>query len=265
MHKVANTPQPGLTTPGLDPVDWSRIDGVDVYARHHSECRGGDFFDGLAIGPRVLFLLTDIAGPRLEVQGLALQVQDAFRQKAQALFTGSDVNESDAMAALAHEVNLALSETARHARMAPTFLGCFNVMLGILTYCNAGSLLAVLRDGANVRVLESGGMPLGLFTHTTFEAVVLALQEGDALLTVTKGVTESRRGTTEFGVERVEQLLKKCSADSASEICAAVLQAAFDHANHPWSRVLGLLQSGQRRQEDLTALALVRRQPPSLP
>ena len=54
--------------------------------------------------------------------------------------------------------------------------------LGILTYCNAGSLLALLRDGANVRVLESGGMPLGLFTHTTFEAVVLALQEGDALL-----------------------------------------------------------------------------------
>jgi serine phosphatase RsbU (regulator of sigma subunit) len=257
MQKVANPSQPGISAPCLDPVDWSSIDGVDVYARHHSDCRGGDFFDGLAIGPRVLFLLTDIAGPRLEV--LMLQVQDAFRQKARDLFSGSAVNESDAMAALAIEVNLALSETARHARMAPTFLGCFNVTLGILTYCNAGSLLALLRDGENVRVLESGGMPLGLFTHTTFEAVVLALRQGDALLTVTKGVTESRRGAAEFGIERVEQLLKKSTADSASEICDLVLQQAYDHAHHPWSRILGLLQAGQRRQDDLTALALVRR------
>jgi serine phosphatase RsbU (regulator of sigma subunit) len=264
MRKVATTPQPGLATPCVDSVDWSRIDGVDVYARHHSDCRGGDFFDGLAIGPRVLFLLTDIAGPRLEARELMLQVQDAFRQRAQALFTGSQVNESDAMAALAHEVNLALSETARHARMAPTFLGCFNVTLGILTYCNAGSLLALLRDGANVRVLESGGMPLGLFTHTTFEAVVLALQEGDALLTVTKGVTESRRGATEFGIERVKRLLKESAANSASEICDLVLREAYDHAHRPWSRILGLLQAGQRLEDDLTALALVRR-PPSLP
>jgi serine phosphatase RsbU (regulator of sigma subunit) len=260
MQKVANPSQPGLNTPCLDSVEWSelsRSDGVDVYARHHSHCRGGDFFDGLAIGPRVLFLLTDIAGPRLEV--LMLQVQDAFRQKARDLFTGSAVNESDAVAALAHEVNLSLSETARHARMAPTFLGCFNVTLGILTYCNAGSLLALLRDGENVRVLKSGGMPLGLFTHTTFEAVVLALRQGDALLTVTKGVTESRRGATEFGIERVEQLLKRSTADSASEICDLVLQQAYDHANHPWSRILGLLHAGQRGQDDLTALALVRR------
>jgi serine phosphatase RsbU (regulator of sigma subunit) len=263
MHNVANT-EPGIAAPCLDSVDWSSIDGVDVYARHHSECRGGDFFDGLAIGPRVLFLLTDIAGPRIEARELMLQVQGAFRQKAQALFTGAQVNESDAMAALAHEVNLALSESARHARMAPTFLGCYNVTLGILTYCNAGSLLALLRDGAKVRVLESGGMPLGLFTHTTFEAVVLALQHGDALLTVTKGVTESTRGSTEFGIERVEQLLKKSIASSASEICDLVLREAHDHAHRPWSRVLSLLHAGYGREEDLTALALVRR-PPSLP
>lgn len=261
MPKVASIPTPGTSVPGLQPVEWSRFDGVDVYARHHSECHGGDFFDGLAIGPRVLFLLTDIAGPRLEARELMLQVQSAFRQNAQALFTGALVNESDAMAALAHEVNLALSESARHARMAPTFLGCFNVTLGILTYCNAGSLLALLRDGAEVRVLESGGMPLGLFTHTTFEAVVLALQEGDALLTVTKGVTESTRGAAEFGIERVEHLLKKATANSASEICDLVLREAYDHAHRPWSRVLGLLHAGRRREEDLTALALVRRTP----
>jgi serine phosphatase RsbU (regulator of sigma subunit) len=251
------------TGPDLLPVDWSRLDGVDLHARYYSECRGGDFFDALAISHRVLFLLTDIAGARLQAKQVALVAQTVFRQRAQELFAqksldGSEVNESDAVAALAHAVNLSLIEAVHGVRFAPTFLGCFNRMLGILTYCNAGSLLALFRDGGNVRVLESTGMPLGLFTHTTFEAVVLAFQEGDSLLVVTKGVVESGRGADEFGMERVERLLKKSTVESASEICDIVLQQAYDFANHPWSRVLGFLHPG-KRQEDLTALALVRR------
>ena len=251
------TPRPPIAF-GTDllPVEWSRLNGVDLNARYHSECRGGDFFDALAVSQRVLFLLTDIAGMRSQAKQVALVAQTVFRQRAQELFEDPEVNESNAVAALAHAVNLALIEAADGVRFAPTFLGCFNQMLGILTYCNAGSLLALLRDGGNVRVLESTGMPLGLFTHTTFEAVVLALQEGDSLLVVTKGVIESGRGADEFGAERVERLLQSSTAESASEICNAVLQQAYDFANRPWSRVLGFLHSG-KRQEDLTALALV--------
>jgi serine phosphatase RsbU (regulator of sigma subunit) len=253
-------PAPRPPVPGSDllPVDWLKLDGVDLRARYHSECRGGDFFDALAIGHRVLFLMTDIAGARSQAKQVALVAQNVFRQRAGEFFVGSEVNESDAVAALAHAVNLSLIEAAHGVRFAPTFLGCFNRVLGILTYCNAGSLLALFRDGGNVRVLESTGMPLGLFTHTTFEAVVLAFQEGDSLLLVTKGVVESGRGADEFGVERVERLLKESTVESASEICNTVLQQAYDFANRPWSRVLGFLQSG-KRQDDLTALALVRR------
>ena len=262
MPKVKSTHPTDFPESTLHPVEWSRFDGVDLHARHHEECCGGDFFDGLAIGDHLLFLLTDIAGPRLEAHGVALQLQNAFRQRAQELFAGSEVNESDATAALAQAVNLALIEAAQRVRFAPTFLGCFNVPLGILTYCNAGNLLALLRDAENVQVLESGGMPLGLFTHSTFEAVVLALQEGDTLLMVTKGVIEGRRGGAEFGIERVEQLLRKSTAGSAAEICDAVLREAYDYANDPWSRILGLLHArDRRRRDDLTALALVRRHP----
>jgi serine phosphatase RsbU (regulator of sigma subunit) len=262
MPEISSTPATDLTESPLHPAEWSRFDGVDLHARHHAECCGGDFFDGLAVGNHLLFLLTDIAGPRLEARGVAVQVQNAFRQRARELFAGSEVNESDATAALAHAVNLALIEAAQRVRFAPTFLGCFNVPLGILTYCNAGNLLALLRNEDNVQVLEPGGMPLGLFTHSTFEAAILALQEGDTLLMVTKGVIESRRGTTEFGAERVEQLLRKSTASSAAEICDVVLQEAYDYANDSWSRILGLLRARDRRRlQDLTALALVRRHP----
>jgi serine phosphatase RsbU (regulator of sigma subunit) len=248
--------QVGAST--LLPVVWSRFNGVDLHARHHSPCRGGDFFDAFEVGQRVLFLLTDIAG--LQAREVLSQLQNVFRQKAQELFAGSDVNESDALAELAHVFNLALIEAAQGVHIAPTFLGCFNLAHGILSYCNAGNLLALVRSEGNVHVLESSGMSLGLFTHTTFEATVLALQQGDAVLVVTKGVTGSRRGGTEFGVQRVTRTLRNKTAASAAAICEAVLREAHDFAHHPWSRFLSLFHRSNRcKQDDLTALALVRR------
>lgn len=249
-----------LTEPALLPVDWSHLDGVDLHARYYSECRGGDFFDGLAVRERVLFLLTDIAGARPKAQEVAQKAQSVFRQAAQELFTGSEVNESDAVAKLAHAVNLALIEAEGGVRFAPAFLGCFNQTLGILSYCNAGNLLALCREGDKVRVLESSGMPLGLFTHTTFEAVVLAFQKGDALLVTTKGVTESKCGREEFGVQRVTRLLADSASLSASEFCELVLRQAHDFAHRPWWHIQGFLPGRKRAgYDDLTALALVRR------
>jgi sigma-B regulation protein RsbU (phosphoserine phosphatase) len=241
------------------PVVSSQWDGVDLHARHHPLCRGGDFFDALPIGQHVLFLLTDIGALPLQARDVASEVQSVFRQRAQELFAGAEVNESDALAELAHVFNLALIDAAQGARFAPTFLGCFNLTHGILTYCNAGDLLALVRSEGGVRVLESSGMPLGLFTHTTFEAAVLALQKGDALLVVTKGVTGSRRGGTEFGVQRVIRILKNMTAASASVICEAVLHEAHGFSHHPWSRFLSFFHKRKGcNEDDLTALALVR-------
>jgi serine phosphatase RsbU (regulator of sigma subunit) len=253
------TRPPGAIGTTPCPVNLTRLEGVDLSARYHSDRCGGDFFDGLAIGFRLVFLLTDIAGPRSEAHAIAAEAQFAFRERAWDLFSSPGANESDAVAALAHDVNRSLMEAANGVRFAPTFLGCFNANLGILTYCNAGRVLAVFRDAQSVQVLERGGVPLGLFTHVTYEPAVLAFEPGDKLLLVTKGVTGSRRGAAEFGAKRVERLLVHSNGDSASEICDTVLREAYDFGNHPWSRVYDFLHSRrQRSNEDLTAVALVR-------
>jgi serine phosphatase RsbU (regulator of sigma subunit) len=257
MDGAVAGPGTRVGSPALLPVDWSQFHGVDLYAQHHPSCRGGDFFDGLSIGQHVLFVLTDIAGTEPQDHDVALELQNVFRQRAKELFAAEEVNESDAIAALAHAFNLSVIE-AHGVRPAPTFLGCFNLALGILTYCNAG-LVVLLREGGTVRALEPSGMVLGLFTHATFEAAILVLQEGDSVLLATNGVTEGRRGGAEFGVERVARLLRNSTTKSASEICEVILGAAYDFANHPWFRFLGFLRANHRcRQNDLTALALVR-------
>jgi serine phosphatase RsbU (regulator of sigma subunit) len=248
----------GIPGPVPCPVDLTKLEGLDLSARYHSDRSGGDFFDALAIGSRLVFLLTDIAGARSEAHAIAAETQVAFRQTSRDLFGAAGANESEAIAALAHEVNRSLIEAAKGVRFAPTFLGCFNLTLGILTYCNAGRVLAVFRDAETAHVLERGGVPLGLFTHVTYEPAVLAFEPGDKLLLVTKGVTESRQGATEFGVNRVERLLERSNGDSAAEICDTVLREAYDFGNHPWARVYDLLHARKRGQDDLTAVALVR-------
>jgi serine phosphatase RsbU (regulator of sigma subunit) len=211
-------------------------------------------------GWRVVFLLTDIAGRRAETHPIAVEVQNVFRTRAQELFGAPDANESEGIALLARDVNRSLIEAAHGARMAPAFIGCFNLTLGILTYHNAGHLCAVFHDTSSVRTLDAGGIQMGLFTHSTYEPAVLAFEPGAKLLLVTKGITDTGRGSTLFGGERIRRVLETADTDSAAEICEAVMREAKEFDSHPWWRVYDFFHPSKRRcADDLTAVALVRR------
>ena len=262
--KTMTLPLTGSGTPtgspdsAPDPADFTKLDGLDLTARYRAGRRGGNFYDGLAIGQRVVFLLTDIAGARAEARALAVNVQTTFRQYAPDLFGPSGANESEAIATLAYELNRSLMGAARGVHFAPAFLGCFSLALGILTYHNAG-LLAVFHDPEGSRILQSGGMPLGLFTHNTYEPAILAFKPRARLVLVTRAVMESRRGSFELGAKRVERLLANVEADSALQICETVLQQAHAFRHRPWTRFYDRLHYGKHLgNDDLTAVALVR-------
>jgi serine phosphatase RsbU (regulator of sigma subunit) len=247
------------TTPDLLPVTWSNLEGTDLYAAHDLSNRGADFYDGLTVGGRVLFLMADIGAAQPKVREVAHKAQIVFRKTAQALFASEDANESDAVAEIAHAVNLALILAAGGACPSPAFLGCFNQALGILTYLSGGDLLALFRERNQVNALAPSGMSFGLFTHTTFEPAVMALQEGDALLLTTRGVSGSKRGREEFGVERIKRFLLDARSLSAAEICRGVLQQSHDFAKVPWWSIPAHLEARkQAAHQDRCALALLR-------
>ena len=77
----AGTPMGG-SKPAPYPANLTKLDGLDLKAHYRAAHRGANFFDGLAIGQRVVFLLTDIAGARAEARALAVDLQTAFRQLA---------------------------------------------------------------------------------------------------------------------------------------------------------------------------------------
>ena len=240
------------------PVALPPLQGLDIQTRYHSARTGGDFFDAAVAGPHVVFFLTDIAGARAEAHTIASAAQDTFRQLVPQLFADDVINMMDTLATLAHEINLAIYNTAGGSRLAPTFLGCFNLPLGLLAYINSGGQPAIFRDSDGTRILGHVTMPLGLFTHLTYEPAIQAFEPGARLLLVTKGILEARHDREQFGVDRAVSLLEKLAPGSALELCNATIKEAHEFTKPPWYNFARLPFGKVEEIDDLTAVALVR-------
>jgi serine phosphatase RsbU (regulator of sigma subunit) len=240
------------------PTALPPLQGLDLHARYYSSRTGGDFFDAVAAGPHVVFLLTDIAGVRADAHIIAAAAQDVFRLRVPQLFTTEIVNMTDTLGTLAHEINQVIYNTAGASRLSPTFLGCFNLPLGVLAYINAGGPPAIFRDSDGTRVLGHVTMPLGLFTHLTFEPAIQAFVPGARLLLVTKGILEATRGREHFGVERAVTLVETLAPGTAFDLSAATLKASHEFRKQPWYSPRRLPFVKAERVEDITAVALIR-------
>jgi len=247
-----------LALPGREPwrPELGQADGVDLHAEYSLARTGGDLFDAVRVGPRVAFLLSDIAGRRPEVDPISAAMQEAFRASSAELFGAADANLMDGTEMLAQAINHALIGVAKGVRFAPTMVGCYDVQLGVMAYINAGGQTALLRDAEGTRALPNVSVPLGLFTHFSYDASIQAFEPGAMLLVVTKGVTESMGGKSPSGPNRVMEVLRSSNDESASGVCRAVLKAADGLEKRRW----GWLPFRRNPlREDMTALAMVRR------
>lgn len=239
------------------PTAWKQVEGLELHAEYFAPRTAGDFFDAMVAGTRVAFLLSDIAGRRAQALPIAIAAQEAFRAVAVKFFEAPGTNVMDQTAMLAQEINHAMIAAAGGgAHFAPTFVGCYDVQLGVMAYINAGGQTAVLKDSDGVRLLPNVTVPLGLFTHLTFEPSIHAFEPGAKLLLVTKGVTETPGASGQFGTAGVLRALEQNAAGSAAAICQAALKAADAFKVLPWYRSFGF---GKVEEDDLTALVMVRR------
>ena len=130
--------------------------------------------------------------------------QHTFRTRSPELFTAEDVNEADAMAELCLELNRAIMAAEGGIRSCPAFAGCYNEDLGTVCYFNAGHTPGLLRDTGGITELRATGLPLGLFSHATCEAPLVALPPGAAFCWFPEDCWKARRKREEFGLERVK-------------------------------------------------------------
>ena len=233
------------------PTVFPKIEGAEIAAVFAGKRIAGDFYDSVRVSPeRVLFGLLDVAGRRDDNRGILAAAQEGFRGLGAELFSGSDVNESNAMTELCLHLNRGLIDASTGVHSCPAFIGCYHEKFGTLCYTNAGHTPALIRDSTGIAELPSTGLPLGLFSHATCDAPTIGLEEGAVLLLVSRGVVECGanhdKSSEEFGLERVKKLLLEPYSGNALGLCTSILDAT------------GKFGAGVPLCDDRTALALVR-------
>jgi sigma-B regulation protein RsbU (phosphoserine phosphatase) len=109
---------------------------------------------------------------------------------------------------------------------------------------NAGHLPVIATSSGDILLLESTGIPLGLFHEATHSATTIQLEAGDTLFLYTDGLSEALRQEDEYGVERLTELMRKHGRLCPTELVAVCLND------------LAEFTGTTPRSDDLTLLAL---------
>jgi phosphoserine phosphatase RsbU/P len=165
---------------------------------------------------RLAVVLGDVTGHGIEATADMAMAKFVFRSLAR--------EHSDPGEFLARANDVVVDEIA---------LGKF-ITMTYLTLDDSGNVLCagaghppprLLEPDGAVRVLECGGLALGIASPQEYEQVSAVLPPGAAVVLYTDGVIESRRGRELFGVERLDEVLARNAGRSAQEIADAVLFA----------------------------------------
>ncbi len=228
-------------------AEFPPLSGADIAGMVQGQRVGGDLYHFLRANRcRVIFGLLDIAGRAEENHGIVEAAKRTFQELGSDRFAQEDINEADVMMEFCLELNLSIRRAASGVRSCAAFLGCYNEELGTICYANAGHTPGLLRDPTGITELPATGLPLGLFSASTYEAPTAALQPGASLLLVSRGVVEAAYKKEEFGLGRVKEHFQGAPEDNAREIATVILNGVQQFMRMPPDH------------NDVTALALVR-------
>jgi len=198
----------------------------------------GDYCDLITSDEgELLFLLGDVSGKGVAASVLMANLHAIFR---------SLVSLRLPVDALMARANRIFSESTGGDHYATIVCGRAPAN-GAVDICNAGHCPPVwIRDGS-ATTLAATGLPIGLFSNTTYATTSIAVNKGDALLLYTDGVTEARdRSDAEYGIERLVIASTREPRGSAADLVLAC------------RRDLTAFRGGSARVDDVAMLAIQR-------
>jgi sigma-B regulation protein RsbU (phosphoserine phosphatase) len=189
---------------------------------------GGDFYDVLPLPDgRVIVTLGDVAGKGSPAALLMALLLAMFRTL---------VDEGLEAAALAERLNVQVSRHSPASRFITLFFAACDPATGRLVYVNAGHMPALLRrrDGT-FEHLSGGGIALGMFERSKYEAHETVIEPGDTLVLYSDGVTEAEnhkgQAFEESGLERV---VATSALASPRDLARTILKVVETHAQETY-------------------------------
>jgi len=225
---------------GLLPRAPEGVKGWQFHARLETCYEvGGDLYDFHERADGTLaFMVGDVSGKGLGAALLMSSVLSSARVLYDAI---------DGPLPLTIQLNQAVNRSAAAGHFVTLFLGFLDPASGRLRYVNAGHNPPVVVAPEGLRMLEDGGVPLGVLPTFPFVEGEVTLAPGNLLAVFSDGIPEAMHGEDFFGDERLCQSLIDLSAEGELDRVSDGLMA----------RVAEFI-AGEARSDDVT-LVLARR------
>jgi serine phosphatase RsbU (regulator of sigma subunit) len=202
---------------------------------------GGDFYDVHPLPDgRVVVTIGDVAGKGSPAALLMALLLAMFRTL---------VDEGLEAAALAERLNVQVCRHSPASRFITLFFAACDPVTGRVVYVNAGHMPALLRrrDGTFDH-LTGGGIALGMFDHSKYEAHEARLEPGDTLVLYSDGVTEAEDHHGQpFEESGLEAVVTAHALASPTELAGTILGVVEAHARETFLA------------DDLTVLVVARK------
>lgn len=173
----------------------------------------GDYCDLFTFDSQLFFVLGDVSGKGVAASLRMTQLHALFR---------SLLSMAVAPAEVISRVNRFLCDSALAGQYATLVCGHAQSN-GAVELFNAGHLPVIATRGDELLLVESTGLPLGMFQDALFPSTQLQLEKGDLLFLYTDGLSETRREDGEYGVDRVMNLIGRQCAPTAAGVVSASL------------------------------------------
>jgi serine phosphatase RsbU (regulator of sigma subunit)/CRP-like cAMP-binding protein len=185
---------------------------------------GGDYFDFIPLEDgRLGICLGDVSGKGMPAALLMANLQATLR--GQTLLGGD-------AASCVRRSNRLLYESTSAEKFVTLVYGALDPNTHVFRYTNAGhDHPCLFRETGEPFRLDSGGIVLGILADYEYEAASVEFAPGDVLVVYSDGICESMNPELEqFGVDRMVRAARGALGGSASDIMAAIVDAAKAHA-----------------------------------
>lgn len=187
---------------------------------------GGDFYDFIPLADgRMGLVIGDVSGHGFDAALVMGQTHAYFRSIAR---TRRDPCEILSL------FNQAIFEDLLDNQYVTALMASIDRDAGRLVYASAGhpTGYALDRHGTILAVLESTGIPLGLFPEACYTASeVRGLEPGSLVALLTDGVVDTERADgSEFGADRVLEVIRSSMDQPAEQIVKRVQGAVLEYA-----------------------------------
>lgn len=203
----------------LIPKELPAIAGYDVDAvALPSKTVGGDFYDVVVLDEsKFMIAIADVSGKGIPASLLVSTLHASLHAYVQM---GLNLDE------LVQRLNVMVHRNTTPERFITFFVSILETEHHTFSYVNAGHNFPLLlgKGGTNIRMLESVGMPLGMFGTATYETKSIPIERGDVLVLYTDGVTEAmNKSLLEYGEERFRECLIRNIHKTAREMKESVV------------------------------------------